>query len=68
MKTIIEEITPERTLSFPKLMICRGDDTVVYFTKPCVGLSLTIPDVGVYENCYDMDLFEDFKGRITLEQ
>lgn len=54
--------------SFPKIMI--SGDTIVLFTKPCIGITIANCDdysVGSLSSGWDMDMFSDFYGTITLE-
>lgn len=71
MKTqIIEKSDLNNIKAFPKLMKTKKN-TVVLFSAPECGVVLTTifdyPNVGQYDEDWCMSEFEDFDGKIILE-
>lgn len=71
MKVTVENRDEVKELPFPKLMISKASDKIVYFTEKGVGVSIhnhDYPTEVEYCTYWDMQFFKDFKGKITLEQ
>ena len=77
MQTKVSEALELVPSKFPKLMRTLDNGTIVLFNEPCIG-TVIVPPVegyhravlqyeGYYSTTWHMDYFEDFKGKVTLE-
>lgn len=69
MKITVVHKKELNAISFPKLMSSRVGKQIVLFNESQKGtvLSSDCRQYGYYSDCWNMDEFKDFEGRITLE-
>tara|TARA_B110000259_G_C13976003_1_gene386758 strand:+ start:185 stop:628 length:444 start_codon:yes stop_codon:yes gene_type:complete len=69
--SVPEEVV-EKELPFPKLMIAKDSKEIILFSKEEEGVVVYVTENSVtslyYKStCWDMSEFEDFKGKLTLQ-
>ena len=72
MATITSEHSEINNRPYPKLMVDKGGSVIIYFHKKGCGVvveilkSTSTRKVLDYEQCFDMNAFDDYFGKITI--
>lgn len=72
MKITVNEALQSARKPFPKLMRAKVAGEIVLFFGSGFGVRLWIKEndsrkIGYSSSCWDMDIFEDFHGSLTIE-